>query len=378
MAAPQQTGPVAVYGATGFTGKLVAAELKRREADFVLAGRDPQKLEALSRQLDGAPTRAVGIDNPNGLRAMLEPCAAVIACAGPFMRYGEPVLAAAVETGTHHIDTTGEQSFMRLVFDRYGPVAEGRGAALMTAMGFDYVPGDMIAALTAAGMGPLDELTLAYSVRGMRATRGTTLSALDMLSGGDVEYTDGGLRPASQKVDRGSFDFPPPVGRQRMVRYPGGEPITVPRHVQTSDVRMMLTAATVVPRRAAPLLPLAMPAFARAMRTPIRGLASKLVARLPEGPDEAARRSNRFTIVCEARAGSATRRGTVTGPDVYGLTAVTTSHAALLAAAPGFDGRGALAPSQAFDPEDFLGSLARFGVEHSVEPLPEPAAAPSV
>ena len=377
MPASSQTGPVAVYGATGFTGKLVAAELARRGADFVLAGRDPAKLESLSRQLDGAPTRAVGVEDPGGLRAMLEPCAAVIACAGPFMRHGEPVLAAAAETGTHYVDTTGEQPFMRLVFDRYGPLAESNGAALLTAMGFDYVPGDMIAALTAAGMGPLDELTLAYSVRGMQATRGTTLSGLDMLSGGDLEYTDGALQAASRKVDRGSFDFPPPVGRQRMIRYPAGEPITVPRHVETRNVRMLLSAETVVPRRLAALLPVTAPAIGLAMRSPLRGLAPRLVARLPEGPKEESRRANRFTIVCDARAGGRRRRGVVTGSDVYGLTAVTTVHAALLAAAPGFEGLGALAPAQAFDPGDFLGALAEHGVEHDVEPRPDPAAAPA-
>jgi short subunit dehydrogenase-like uncharacterized protein len=377
VAASSQTGPVAVYGATGFTGRLVAAELARHRADFLLAGRDPGKLEALSRRLGGVPTRAVAVGDPDGLRALLEPCAAVIACAGPFMRHGEPVLAAAAETGTHYVDTTGEQPFMRLVFDRYGPLAAERGAALMTAMGFDYVPGDMIAALTAAEMGPLDQLTLAYSVRGMQATRGTTLSGLDMVGGGDMEYRDGALRPASRKVDRGSFDFPPPVGRQPMIRYPGGEPITVPRHVETLNVLMLLSAETVVPGRLAGLLPMTIPAIGLAMRSPLRGLMPRLVARMPEGPRDERRSANRFTIVCEAQTGDRRRRGVVTGSDVYGLTAITTVRAALLAAAPGFEARGALAPSEAFDPGDFLGALAEHGVEHDVEPLPDPAPAPT-
>ncbi len=55
-----------------------------------------------------------------GLRELLEPCAAVIACAGPFCDHGEPIVAAAAETGTNYIDTTGEQPFIGLVFDRYG------------------------------------------------------------------------------------------------------------------------------------------------------------------------------------------------------------------------------------------------------------------
>src|SRR3954454_20290104 len=203
----EQTGPIAVYGATGYTGRLVAAELRRRGARMVLAGRSPAKLEILAEEIGGdAETRAVPLEDTAGLRELLEPCAAVIACAGPFRLHGEPVLAAAVDAGTHYLDTTGEQPFMRTVFERYGDAAERAGVALVTAMGFDYVPGDMIASLV-AGAGPVDEIALAYWVKGFGPTRGTALSALGIMSGGDVEWRGGELREASQKVSRGTWDF---------------------------------------------------------------------------------------------------------------------------------------------------------------------------
>jgi short subunit dehydrogenase-like uncharacterized protein len=381
--APTQTGPVAVYGATGYTGRLVAAELDRRGADFVLAGRNAAKLEALAAQLRRDPrTKAVSVDDPAGMRELLEPCAAVIACAGPFTLCGEPVVSAAAETGTNYLDTTGEQPFIQRVFQAHGPSAERAGCALVPAMGFDYVPGDMLAALTADGMDPLDEVTLAYSVRGFGATRGTMLSGMEMLKGGDVEYRDGAWRPASQSVGRGTWDFPPPVGRQRMVRYPAGEQITVPRHIETRNVRTMLSAKSALPGPAADAAPVLMPPFQVALRTPLRRVLGALVSRLPEGPDEEARRAARFMINCEARTGARRRRGTATGPDPYGLTAFTTVHGALLAAAPGYDRAGALAPSQAFEPREFLESLREFGVDHSVDPpspraQPDPAAVPA-
>src|SRR5918995_6578969 len=104
-----QSGPIAVYGATGYTGRLVAEELQRRGAEFVLAGRSAEKLETLAARLGGeVRTAAVTLDDAAGLRALLEPCAAVIACAGPFTAHGEPVVAAAAEAGTHYLDTTGE------------------------------------------------------------------------------------------------------------------------------------------------------------------------------------------------------------------------------------------------------------------------------
>src|SRR3954451_19645196 len=201
-----QSGPIAVYGATGFTGRLVAAELRRRGAEFVLSGRNPAKLEILAEEVGGAETKVARLDDPESLRALLEPCSAVISCAGPFVQHGEPVVAAAIESGTHYLDTTGEQPFMRTVFERYGDAAERAGVALVTAMGFDYVPGDMIAALT-AGSGPVDEVALAYWVKGFGPTRGTALSALGMLAGGDVEWRDGGLAPAPQSVGRGTWGF---------------------------------------------------------------------------------------------------------------------------------------------------------------------------
>jgi short subunit dehydrogenase-like uncharacterized protein len=374
---PDQSGPIAVYGATGYTGRLIAAELHRRGAECVLAGRSAEKLSALASELGGDPrTAAVSLDDPSALRALLEQCAAVIACAGPFTAHGEPVVAAAADTGTHYLDTTGEQGFMRMVFERYGGAASRNGSILAPAMGFDYVPGDMLAALTAAGMGPLDELALAYSVRGFGPSRGTMRTALLAAGGDDVEYRDGALRPTSGSIDRGTWEFPPPVGDQRMVRYPGGEQITVPRHVDTRGVSTMFSAATVLPsKHLAPAAPFLMPVVELAMRTPLRRAGDALVSRLREGPHEDARRASRFMISCEARAGATRRRGTATGVDVYGLTAFAIVHAALLTAAPGYEERGALAPSQAFDPAEFLAALGEFGVDHEVDPLPEASVA---
>ena len=372
MAEANQSGPIAVYGATGFTGKLVSEELRRREADFVIAGRNPDKLEALSKQLGGVPTVAASVDDAAELRALLEPCAAVIACAGPFTLHGEPVLAAAAETGTHYLDTTGEQTFMKLVFDRYGERAAKSGAVLVTGMGFDYAPGDLIASLTAEGMGPLDEIAVAYFVRGFGPTRGTALSGLQVFRGGDLVWRDGRWQPAPRGVDGGRWHFPEPVGDQRTLRYPAGEQITLPKHIETANVRTLLSGMALPPP---PLASLAIPMMGLAARTPLKHVADAVIGRMPEGPSEENRSKTRFTISCEAKAGSRSRRGTVTGRDPYGLTALTTVRGALLAADPSFDRSGALAPAQAFNPQAFLDALADFGVNFDIEPLPEAAAA---
>jgi short subunit dehydrogenase-like uncharacterized protein len=368
----EQTGPIAVYGATGYTGRLVGAELRRRGAEAVLAGRSAAKLEIVAEDLGGdMATAAVSLDDPAALRELLESCAAVIACAGPFELHGEPVLSAAVDTGTHYLDTTGEQVFMRRVFEEFGPAATQAGVALVTAMGFDYAPGDMLAALTADGMGPLDEIVCAYNTAGFGASRGTMLSALRIISGAKVEWRDGELRSAPRALGGGGFDFPEPVGRQRMIRFPSGEHLTIPRHIQTENVRTLLTTSTALPfaRLLGPAAPLVLAPFQLFVRTPARRLVDVAVGRLPEGPSPEDRRKSRFTVVCEAREGSRRRRGVVSGSDVYGFTARTTVEAALRCAAPGFDRSGALAPSQAFEPAKFLRSLGS-GVDLDIEPLP--------
>ena len=363
-----QGGPIAIYGATGFTGGLIARELKRLGADFLIAGRSQEKLEALSGELGGVPFKAVSVDDPAGLREMLDPCVVVAACAGPFTLHGEPVVAAAVDTGTHYLDTTGEQPFMRLVFERYGERAVEKGVALVSGMGFDYAPGDLIAALTAEGMGPLEEIVVAYCVHGFAPTHGTALSGLEIMRGGDVVWDGGEWRAAPRGADGGRWHFPDPIGEQRMLRYPAGEQITMPRHVETARVRTLLNGM-VVPPRLMPMAAAASPLLGRAMRTPLRRAMGALIRRLPAAPSEKSRQAARFTISCEARGKSGARRGTVRGRDVYGLTAVSLAHGALLCADPEYSRNGALAPAQAFDPTAFLDSLANTGLSYNVDPL---------
>jgi short subunit dehydrogenase-like uncharacterized protein len=361
--------PCAIYGATGFTGELIARELQQLGMDFVLAGRDDAKLERLSEQLGGVAWRAVSLEDREGLRELLEPCSVVAACAGPFSLYGEPVVEAAVETGTHYVDTTGEQGFMRMIFERYGERARQAGVALVPGMGFDYVPGDMIAALTADEMGPLEEIVVAYCVHGFAPTHGTALSGLEIMRGGDTVWIDGGWREAPRSADGGRWRFPEPLGEMRMLRYPAGEQITVPRHVETRTVRTLLNGM-VVP---GPLMPVAArtsPLLGAAMRTPLRRAMGALIRRLPAAPDKKARRACRFAISCEARGASKARRGIVRGHDVYGLTASSVAHAATLCADPAYDRRGALAPAEAFDPASFLAALSAVDLSYEVDPLP--------
>jgi short subunit dehydrogenase-like uncharacterized protein len=372
-----QAGPIAVYGATGYTGKLVARELARREVDFVLSGRSAGKLRALASELGGdPPVRPASLDDRDALRHVLGDCAAVINCAGPFMRYGEPVVRAAVETGTHYVDTTGEQPFMRFIYERMDDAAKAAEVAVVPAVGFDYVPGDLLSALVSRGLEPLDELVLAYAARGFAATRGTLHSGLEMLRSGGLEYRDGSLRPVGWRPRRVHFTFPEPIGRLAMLPYPSGEVLTVPRHTRTRNVVSLINAGVAAPPGMPDeLVPLTQPALSLALHTPAKALADLAIDRLPEGPSEEQRRAARFTIVAVARGEDGrVGRGQVNGGDVYGLTAVTATHSASLLAGSGSDRVGALSPASAFEPVEFLNYLSDHGVSFELDGVAEEAA----
>jgi short subunit dehydrogenase-like uncharacterized protein len=364
----RQQGPIAVYGATGYTGRLVSAELARAGADLVLSGRNRGKLDALASEVEGeVAVKTASLDDPASLRALLADCSVVVDCAGPFVRFGEPVLAAAVETSTHYLDSTGEQPYIRMAFERYGPGASEAGVAVIPAMGFDYAPGDMIASLTAGGMDELDEISLSYLWQGFTPSRGTARTTLEMMRGEGVEWREGRLVDVGGGAGRGTYEFPAPAGRRHMIWYPAGEQITVPRHIRTRNVRTTINAGGFSNERIAPIFAAMVRPAGLAMRTPLKRLADALISRLPEGPSAEQRERVRWTIVCEARRGEVERRGVISGMDVYGLTAAALRQGALIAAGEGFEGRGALAPAQAFDPKDFLTGLDPFDVRWNVE-----------
>ena len=350
--------PIAVYGATGFTGKLVTAELARRGARAVLSGRSGEKLAAAAAPY-GFETRVAAADDPAALEAAFAGCAAVIACAGPFLDVGDRVVQAAIAAGCHYVDTTGETPFIERVVHHHGPAAKAAGVALVGGMGFDYLPGDLACALAAEGAGPLEELVVAYAIEGFTATRGTTRSSLLMLSKGSTREL---LRPPLRH-----FDYPAPLGRQPVAPYPAGETITAPLHVDTPRVTAVVTATTFAPHpRLAPAIGALTVPIGLAMRSGrLRALADRAIERLPEGPGEAARDAVRWSVTVEARPrAGAPRRATVRGTDVYGITAVCTVEGATRMATPGYDRAGGLAPAQAYDARSFLDALAPHGVTY--------------
>lgn len=139
-----------VYGATGFTGRLVAEYLAQRYADgsvkWAMAGRSLTKLEQIRDEI-GAPAStpliAANADDPSALRAMTGRTKVVISTVGPYQLYGNDLVAACVETGTGYVDLCGEPNWMHDVIARHDAAAKASGARIVLSCGFDSIPFDL-------------------------------------------------------------------------------------------------------------------------------------------------------------------------------------------------------------------------------------------
>lgn len=367
---------IAVYGASGYTGKLICAEVLRRDFGLVMVGRSIDRLRQAASEL--APVvvdvRPAPVADTRALARAFADVDAVINCAGPFTLFGVPVVRAAIAAGCHYVDTTGEQLYIKRLFDEVGEEAERAGVTVVPAMGYDIVPGDLMAHVTGREVEPVRQVRIGYSTTGFDMTRGTMRSVLEMFQGDDVRFAGGEWRPAGLRVGRKPMLLPDSPKPARMLKFPGGEAVTVPRHVGARDVEVVMDARSLVPGRLlGALAPIMGPPLALALRTPLRRTLSKAVARLPEGPTPERRAQSAFAVVGEAVGLDGRRaRGVLHGRDIYGCTArISVEGVSRLVSAGAKP--GVLAPAQAFDPDDFLGFLGTLGFRWSVTRL-EPGA----
>jgi short subunit dehydrogenase-like uncharacterized protein len=164
---PQRDFDIVLFGATGFTGSLTAEYLAANApagTRWAIAGRNRVKLERLRDRLHGLRGGRAGaevavlqadVSDAPSMRRIAEASRAVVTTVGPYIRYGEPLVAACAEAGTDYLDLTGEPEFVDLVYLRHHAAAERTGARLVHACGFDSIPHDL-GALFTVGLLPAD------------------------------------------------------------------------------------------------------------------------------------------------------------------------------------------------------------------------------
>lgn len=173
MSEPQ----IVVYGASGYTGKLIAWKLAERGIPFIAAGRDQKRLEAEMaslRELEGCDYECRQVaHSADALTALFAGRKVVYNVAGPFMQLGDPVVEAALAAGCHYLDTTGEADWMTHVRDRYGQAFAEKGLLLCPACSWMWVGGLLAAeiALETPGIDTLEILYLADSNTSVASTK---------------------------------------------------------------------------------------------------------------------------------------------------------------------------------------------------------------
>ncbi len=309
---------IALLGATGYTGKLVAAELSKRGVPHRLGARNPEKLATVPSD---AERFVLEVGESARLDEFLDGASALISTVGPFIRLGMPAVEAAARNAVPYVDSTGEQQFMSDVYAKFGDAP----VPIVPGCGFDFIPGDLAAAIAIADLDSNVSEVAVHTQATPVPSRGTARTTVEMA---DAMSSEGQVRrvPFPDGVKTG-IEFP--FGDVPLARHAGGG-----THVVTTMVMPGMAAPVV--RRLSGVLPKLSP----------------LVERLPEGPSPRMRARAKFRILAEALGPGGRSAVLCEGRDVYGLTARF-----LVAAAQKVTGAGAMAPAEALDPVPFLDAV---------------------
>jgi short subunit dehydrogenase-like uncharacterized protein len=365
-------GRIVLFGATGYTGELAAEAMVARGLRPVLAARNREELEALAGRLGGAAaleTTVADVDDPPSVSALVEEGDVLVTTVGPFVRWGAAAAAAATRARAHYIDSTGEPPFIREVFERYGVVAERAGCAMLTALGYDWVPGNLAGGLALARAGESAvRVDVGYFLTGpgnpSGMSGGTRASLVGVVAEPSFSFRDGRVRPERGAKHLRHFE----VGGKELagVSVGSSEHFTLPRvadHLR--DVNVYLGWFGPASRA----MQLASGGLSVAMKLPGVGsmwkaAGEKLVKGSTGGPDEEARSKAGSHIVAIAYdgAGHALSEVHLTGVDGYTFTGRMLAWGAERAAEGALQGTGALGPVDGFGLEALTDGCAQAGI----------------
>ena len=332
------TSRLLVYGAYGYTGRLVVDAATDRGYDPIVAGRNAAKTRGVATAND-LQARSFPVAEAD---AHLGDVDAVLNCAGPFAETADPMVDACLDTGTHYLDITGELPVFERI-NRRGPDAVEAGVTLLPGVGFDVVPTDCLAAHLHDRLPEATHLSLAFDADG-GVSPGTLETAL---SGGGLEGAvrrDGVLRAEQVGARTRVVDFGD--GLQRTVSIPWGD-VSTAYHttgIPNIDVYLALPRAG---RTAVALAPYA--AGLLDADTVQRGL-SWAIDRYVDGPDAETRASGEAHVWGEVRTPDDRLVSRLRTPETYRFTA----EAATLIAEKVLDGAapdGYQTPASAFGPD---------------------------
>jgi short subunit dehydrogenase-like uncharacterized protein len=365
-------GRIVLFGATGYTGDLTARAMVARGLKPVLAARNAERLQALASELGGLEAHVADVGRPDSVRALVERGDVLVSTVGPFARWGEPALDAAIGSGAHYIDSTGESNFIRSVFERFGPGAQSAGCALLTAMGYDWVPGNLAGALALHDAGEAaTRVEIGYFMSGGGGS--------DAMSGGTRASAAGALLEPSYAWRGGRLVTERGAARMRRFSVGGkerqgisvgtSEHLSLPRvHEGLRDVDVFLGWFGPA-SRGVQAFSLATAAITKlpGARNGLGALVGRAVKGSTGGPGAEARAKSGSVMVAEAKDPSGTVLASVRleGVNGYDFTAGMLAWSAESAAAGGLQGTGALGPVEGFGLAALERGVAEAGISRT-------------
>jgi short subunit dehydrogenase-like uncharacterized protein len=315
---------ILIYGANGYTGRLIVHEADRVGMRAILAGRRADAVAPIAERY-GLEARAFPLDSAAQIARSLDGVSVVLLAAGPFSATSAPMLDACILAGVHYLDITGEIAVFEHCAAQHERAAAA-GVVVLPGVGFDVVPSDCLAATLARALPGATSLELAFTGTGgsgPRISRGTARTMLDgfgeggaVRHGGRIERVP--LAWRTQRVsfrDRDSETASIPWGDVATAFHSTGIPNIV---VYTAMPRGQIRALRVA-RYLTPLVRLGA----------VRRLVARRIERSAPGPDEEARRSGHMQLwgrVTDAAGRSVA--ATLVTPEGYRLTAETAVESA--------------------------------------------------
>lgn len=306
-----------LYGATGYTGGLITRQAIAQGLQPILAGRNAGSLAPLATEL-GVEYRVFALDDAAGMDVALTEVAAVLNCAGPFVRTAAPLVAGCLRGGIPYLDLAGEVPDFEALLARDAE-AHQAGTMLMPGVGFGIVPTDCLAAHLKQRLPSANHLTLAFEAVG-GLSQGTASTLFRDLHKPGVVRRDGELHPAW------------PAAQSRAISFCGTETTSVTLNPWRGDLATAYRTTgipTIETYTAFPApvrwLMAASPRLGTLWASqPMQDVLGWAIAKLPVGPDEATLAKGYTRLWAEVRDDAGTVRTTrLTGPEAYRFTALT-------------------------------------------------------
>ena len=311
---------VLIYGAYGYTGRLVTEHAMEQDLQPILAGRNEEKTQSIAGEFD-LDARIFDLDSPRDIRSALDGVEVVLHCAGPFIHTSAPMVQACIDTGTHYLDITGEIDVFEAVAAR-DKEAKAVDVMLCPGVGFDVVPTDCIAKHLAEQLPNATTLEIAFMGLG-RLSRGTALTAVSNLGEGGKVRRNGQIETVPSAWTTRKVDFG--RGPKTVVSIPWGDVSTAYHSTGIPNV----TTYTYLPENAITILRFSHYLSWLLQWEPVKKLLEAFVRMQPAGPDKEERQSGVTLVWGRATTDSGEEvTAQLQGPEGYTFTAMTAVAAA--------------------------------------------------